>query len=82
MVEYERKKSIREDVALGVVDGFNLLLQDTKVVDEFWERGYTQLVKHGANNANQWVGRRILTWLITTVTIAGMIWLVKSGTLK
>lgn len=73
---------LREQVALGVADGFRAVLDDKKHVAEFWKTGYDELTKHGANNASQWVGKRLLTMFVTAVTLWGLIWLAgqKSGT--
>ena len=78
----DSRNSIRSDVSAGVVDGIKAAMADRELMEKFWHGGYTELVRHGSNNANQWVGKRILTWLITSITIAGLIWLVKSGALK
>lgn len=82
MTPPERRSSVREDVRLGVMDGIHSLLADPKVMEQFWHGGYNELVRHGSDNANQWVGKRILTWVVTSLMIAGLIWLVKSGALK
>lgn len=73
---------IRNEVRLGVVEGMQSILSDEKLMEEFWRKGYDQLVLHGGNNANQWVGKRILTWLITSIVIAGVVWLLRNGALK
>lgn len=74
--------TVREDVKQGVIEGIQSLLKDPKVMESFWHGGYQELIKHGSNNANQWVGRRILTGLITALTIAGLVWMVNNGAIK
>lgn len=73
---------IRNEVRLGVVEGMKSIMTDKELMDEFWRKGYDQLVHHGSANANQWVGKRILTWLITSIVIAGVVWLLRNGALK
>lgn len=78
----DRYNNVREDVRQGVLEGIKAAVADPELMEKFWHNGYDRLVHHGSSNANQWVGKRILTWLITSITIAGLIWLVRSGAIK
>lgn len=74
--------AMRRAVAAGVRDGFQSLLADKQAVEAFWEGGFEELKKHSTNGASQWVGKRVLTWVITTIVIAGLTWLFTRGGLK
>jgi hypothetical protein len=58
------------------------VLSDDDLVKSFWHRGYQELTAHAGNGASQWVGRRILTTIVVAVVTAGVVWLVKTGSLK
>lgn len=58
------------------------VLADDDLVKGFWHRGYQELTNHAGNGASQWVGRRILTALIVAGVTAGLVWLIKTGSLK
>jgi len=58
------------------------MISDEKLVNDFWEAGYRRLTGHVEQNASRWVGRRILTMLVIGIVSAGVVWLVKTGTLK
>lgn len=49
------------------------------VVDEFWKRGYEQLVGHASTNASQWIGKRILTGIVTMIFGWALYYLAKNG---
>lgn len=74
----ELTRTLREAMAGAIRDTLN----DRELVGEFWKKGFDELSGHTANGASQWLGRRILTWLIAAMTTAGLIWLVKSGAIK
>jgi len=78
----ERRPEIRSEVAAGVTDALVQFLSNEEAVRKFWRKGFDELSSHTAEGASQWIGRRILTWLIAAMTTAGLIWLVKSGAIK
>ena len=78
----ERRSEIRSEVAAGVTDALVQFLSNEEAVRKFWRKGFDELSNHTAEGASQWLGRRILTWLIAAMTTAGLIWLVKSGAIK
>ena len=63
-------------------DALRRVLADDDVVRAFWHRGYRELTEHAGNGASQWLGRRILTTIIVSVVTAGLVWLIKTGSLK
>lgn len=71
----------RAMVRQAVADGIREVLADRALVSDFWEAGYTQLLKHASAEANQWVGRRILTTVAVAVLAALVVWLVRTGRL-
>ncbi len=72
-------ESIRNDVAMGVVQGLELLLSDPKIMDNFWEHGYTALAKHSQRDAQSWLGKRILTFLVLGIGGFCLVWLLRNG---
>jgi hypothetical protein len=77
-----RDSSAEDAVSRGVERALRSVLADQHLVESFWEKGYAELTKHAGNNASQWVGRRILVSIIGALTVAGIVWLVKTGNLK
>ena len=65
-----------------MVAGLKQMALDETFVSNFWHKGFEELSKHGSNGASQWLGKRLLTILITAITTAGIVWLVKTGALK
>lgn len=72
-------ESIRNDVAMGVVQGFELLMSDPKIMDNFWEHGYAALAKHSQRDAQSWIGKRIMTFLVLAVGGFCLVWLLRNG---
>jgi len=70
--------------ALGeeVAGAVRAILQDKELIREFWETGFTELSRHTRNEASMWIGKRIMTWLVGVLTLAGIGWLIRSGALK
>jgi hypothetical protein len=58
------------------------VLADDELVRAFWHRGYAELTAHAGNGASQWIGKRILTAMVVSVVTAGLVWLIKTGSLK
>ncbi len=81
-ITLERRHSIRSAVAEGMVDGFKEINADKDLVKKFWRGGFEELRDHSANDASQWVGKRVFTWIISFVVVAGLGYLVKSGAIK
>jgi len=70
MVKHAIKDAIKESLA------------DPEVVKAFWKRGYDEFTGHAGSSASQWVGRRILTAVVTVVFTWTMYYLVKNGAIK
>jgi len=68
-----------EDEVAGAV---RAILQDKELIREFWETGFTELSRHTRNEASMWIGKRIMTWLVGVLTLAGIGWLIRSGAIK
>lgn len=81
-LERRNNNELEAAVAAGVVAGLKQLTQDDAFVASFWRHGFEELSKHSSNGASQWLGKRLLTILITAVTTAGIVWLVKTGAIK
>lgn len=81
-IKPQNNTDLQEAVAAGVVKGLKELTQDPAFVASFWRHGFEELSKHSSNGASQWIGKRLLTILITAVTTAGIVWLVKTGAIK
>jgi len=58
------------------------VLSNEELTKKFWARGYAELITHAEGNASKWIGRRILTAMIIAITTAGLVWLVKTGSIK
>lgn len=80
--ERRAKPNIETEVAEGVVKGFKLLLKDKELSTKFWQIGFDELSVRVRNGVSQWIGKRIMTWAISSISIAGLIWLFKSGAIK
>tara|TARA_R110000868_G_scaffold4864_1_gene30343 strand:+ start:1075 stop:1413 length:339 start_codon:yes stop_codon:yes gene_type:complete len=74
--------SIQEEVAKGVIIGIRTIFEDEEMVKHFWEQGFKELSSHSTAAAHQWIGRRILTWIVGVTTIAGLAYLFKNGFIK
>lgn len=66
----------------AVASGIREVLTDEELTKKFWEQGYAQLQEHAVRNGSQWVGKRLLTALVTAIVTAGLIWLVRTGAIK
>ena len=72
-------EALRNDVALGVVQGFELLVSDPKIMDNFWARGYESLAERSQRDAHSWIGKRLLTFCVIAITGFCLVWLLRSG---
>lgn len=72
-------ESLRNDVAMGVVQGFELLMSDEKVMDNFWEHGYAALARHSQRDAQSWIGKRLFTFLVVAIGGFCLVWLLRNG---
>jgi hypothetical protein len=76
------ENDMRNQIASGVVEGFRQVAADKDLMGKFWKGGFDELVIHSTNASSQWIGKRIVTWLVGVVVVAGMAWLVRSGAIK
>lgn len=82
MSEIELSEHFPQMLKTAVVEGIREVLRDKELTRSFWEQGYVQLQEHAVRNGSQWIGKRLLTALITAAVTAGVIWLVKTGAIK
>lgn len=75
-------EALQKAITAGVVAGIKQITEDEKFVAAFWKQGFEQLAQHSGNGASQWVGKRLLTILITSVAGVCIVWLVKTGAIK
>lgn len=86
--EFSDFKDRRDNAALqaaitaGVVAGIKQITEDDKFVSSFWKKGFEELATHSGNGASQWVGKRLLTILVTSIAGVCIVWLVKTGAIK
>lgn len=71
-----------QHIARGVVIGMKELINDKEVMKEFSKVLYDELTGHTINNTSQWIGKRLLTMIVSGVTIAGLVWLIKTGRIQ
>jgi len=81
-----RRASDHEDMPAvikhAIKEAIHESLSDPELVKGFWRRGYEEFTGHAASGASQWVGKRILTALITALFVFAVGYLVKNGALK
>lgn len=79
-------KALKEDLPplmqAAMAGAIREVLADQEVTSKFWAQGYEQIQEHAVNRGTQWVGKRLMTALITAVVTAGFVWLVRSGAIK
>ena len=75
-------EALQKAITAGVVAGIKQIADDDKFVATFWKQGFEELAKHSGNGASQWVGKRLLTILVTSVAGVCIVWLVKTGAIK
>lgn len=76
------QEEIRDAVTHGVVEGIKALAADDEFSEKFWRSGFQKFASHAGDNASQWIGKRILTALVVACVTAGIVWMVKAGSLK
>ena len=69
-------------VAQGVLVAFHTIMQDEKLMSDFWGKGFDQLTQHAGTNASQWIGKRILLMAIAAIFSWSMLWLYRAGAFK
>ena len=74
--------ALQAAITAGVVAGIKQITEDDKFVAAFWKQGFEELATHSGNGASQWVGKRLLTILITSIAGGCIVWLVKTGAIK
>jgi hypothetical protein len=58
------------------------VLDDKELMAQFWRGGYEALVTHAVDGSARYLGRRILTWIITTCAVF-LAWIaIKTGVFK
>ena len=82
VTERRNNAEMQAAVTAGVVAGLKEMAKDEAFVSGFWRQGFEELTRHSSNGASQWLGKRLLTILITAITTAGIVWLVKTGAIK
>lgn len=74
--------SVRAEVAQGVVDGLQAILEDDRLMKKFWLRGYEELSSHSSVGASQWVGKRAFGFAVAAIAVWSIGWLIRNGGLK
>jgi hypothetical protein len=74
--------ALQAAITAGVVAGIKQITADEQFVKSFWKQGFEELATHSGNGASQWVGKRLLTILITSIAGVCIVWLVKTGAIK
>lgn len=74
--------ALQAAITAGVAAGIKQITDDPKFVSAFWKQGFDELATHSGNGASQWVGKRLLTILVTAVAGVCIVWLVKTGAIK
>lgn len=85
LVEFKERRdtdALQKAITAGVVAGIKQITEDEKFVNAFWRQGFEELAKHSGNGASQWVGKRLLTILVTSIAGVCIVWLVKTGAIK
>ena len=77
----DRERKVEAAIRSGIVHGFKDAAQDKQLVGDFWRQGFEEFRDRTANHASQWIGRRILTWVIVGLVSAGMVYLIGKGKL-
>ena len=81
-----RRASDHEDLPhtlkTAIKEAMYEVLRDPELSAAFWKRGYQELTSHAGNSASQWIGRRILTAVMTALLVFTVGYLVKTGALK
>ena len=65
---------ITERVALGVAQGFELLMTDDRLIEQFWDRGYQSFVNQSQTKATRWAGIGLFYALVFSVCLWGAAW--------
>lgn len=81
-VRDELVPALTEAVRAGAVRAANELAHDSDFMNAYWQRGYTSLVKHGREDVQKGLGRRLLTWLAGAAFGVGIYLATKAGVLK
>jgi hypothetical protein len=73
---------LQEAVRAGAVQAAAQIARDSEFMGAYWERGYETLVKHGREDVQKGLGRRLLTWLAGAAFGVGIYLATKAGVLK
>jgi hypothetical protein len=74
----ERRGSARlpvrcqEDIAKGICEGATRILKDKELLKGFWQAGFDEFVEHGQKKGAQWIGSKILSWILTSLMMAAL----------
>lgn len=74
-----REQALQDAVRLGVHNGLRSAAADEKLMNQYWRGGFDELKKHAATDTSQWVGRRVLTWLLVGLATLAATLLIKYG---
>lgn len=68
-----------ERVALGVAQGFELLMTDDRLINSFWQRGYESFVNQSSSNARRWAGTGFFYALVFSLCVWGASWVMRNN---
>lgn len=77
----DRERKVEASIRIGIAQGFRDSAQDKQLVAEFWRQGFEEFRDRTADHASQWIGRRILTWVLVGLVSAAMVYLLGKGKL-
>ena len=72
-------KNMEAAVRNGSAAGLKDVLDDKEQTKKFWKSGFDELSEHTSNGASQWVGKRLLTWLIVGAITILATWLLRNN---
>jgi hypothetical protein len=76
------RAGIRDDISAGFEKALRNVAKDSDFAKPFWQQGADHMIERVTAQGTQWVGRRILTWLVGTALVAAITWAVVTGRFK
>jgi len=76
------KQDIRDQVALGVVEGMAMIVHDEQLVKAFGKKLYEQVKEHANADMNVWFGKRFFVLAVGMIVVWGVGILIRNGAFK
>jgi hypothetical protein len=61
-----------QDIAQGICEGARQILQDKELLKGFWQAGFDEGLNHLHKKGTQWIGSKILSWIMTSLLLAAL----------